>query len=211
MTFNHIDDLIPISALQHYHFCRRQCALIHIEQQWEENLFTAEGRVMHDKVHEQFQGMRKNVIVERDVSLVCHRLGLTGKADMVEFHLTGNGCRMPFPVEYKRGKPKKDDCDRVQLCAQALCLEEMLSVRIDEGALYYGKTHHRHDVRFDEQLRTETENLVLKIRGFLDAGMTPMPEYSVKCDRCSFLAVCMPKPVESGKKVSEYIRESSLP
>lgn len=132
------DDLLMLSALQHLSFCPRQCALIHIEQIWAENVFTAEGRVMHERAHdEDRRETRAGVRVERGMPLRSLKLGLIGKADVVEFHsgLGGKGWT-PFPVEYKRGKPKVDDCDKVQLCAQALCLEEMLGVAVPAGALF---------------------------------------------------------------------------
>ncbi len=142
------DDLFMISALQHYAFCPRQCALIHIEQAWLENRWTAEGRILHERVHEQEGESRAGVRIERGLPLRSLRLGLVGVADVVEFHpLPGGGWQL-FPVEYKRGKPKPDHCDEVQLCAQAMCLEEMMGVEVSQGALFYGKTRHRHDVAF---------------------------------------------------------------
>ena len=137
------DDLIMISALQHFAFCPRQCALIHIEQVWTESGLTAEGRIMHEKVHEEQRESRGAVRIECGIPLRSLRLGLIGKADVVEFHRIGKGVWQPFPVEYKRGKPKPDHCDKVQLCAQAMCLEEMLSVPVPEGALFYGRTRRR--------------------------------------------------------------------
>ena len=137
------DDLITISALQHYVFCPRQCALIHIEQVWTESGLTAEGRIMHEKVHEEQRESRGSVRVEYGIPLRSLRLGLIGKADEVEFRKVDKAPWQPFPVEYKRGKPKPDHCDAVQLCAQAMCLEEMLSVAVPRGALFYGKTRRR--------------------------------------------------------------------
>ena len=132
------DDLIQLSALQHLVFCERQCALIHIEQVWSENLFTAEGRIMHEKVDTANRESRGNIRIEYGVPMRSLRLGLIGKADVVEFHKTGDKW-IPFPVEYKRGKPKLDNSDKAQLCAQALCLEEMMNVGIPEGALFTGR------------------------------------------------------------------------
>ena len=134
-TYNE-DDLIQLSALQHLVFCERQCALIHIEQLWSENLFTAEGRIMHDKVDTANRESRGNIRIEYGVPMRSLRLGLIGKADAVEFHRNGDKW-IPFPVEYKRGKPKGGNCDKVQLCAQALCLEEMMNVEIPVGVLFY--------------------------------------------------------------------------
>ena len=155
------EDLTPVSALNQYLYCPRRCALIFIEQLWEENIFTAEGRIMHDKADSNKFESRGNVRIDYSVPLRSLRLGLIGKADVVEFHKQGDKW-IPFPVEYKRGKPKIDDCDKVQLCAQAICLEEMLNVEIPEGALFYGQTHHRHDVIFDKALRLETEDAAKK-------------------------------------------------
>ncbi len=187
------DSLIQLSALQHFIYCPRQCALIHIEQVWTENLFTAEGRIMHDKVDTADRESRGNVRIEYGVPIRSLRLGLIGKADVVEFHKKDNGLWAPFPVEYKRGKPKMDDCDKVQLCAQATCLEEMLNVEIQQGALFYGRTRRRAEVVFDEELRLETEDAAMKVHELLDSGMTPRVEYSKKCKSCSLQEQCMPK------------------
>lgn len=194
------DDLLPLSALQHLVFCERQCALIHIEQVWEENRLTAEGRIMHEKVHEVGQESRGEVRVERGVALRSLRLGLIGKADVVEFYKREKDLWQPFPVEYKRGKPKPDDCDKVQLCAQAMCLEEMLNKEIQSGAIFYGKTRHRLDVVFDETLRKEVEEAARKAHVLIEIGVTPKPVYDKKCERCSLVGQCLPK--ASGKKAS---------
>ncbi len=194
------DDLLPLSALQHLVFCERQCALIHIEQVWEENRLTAEGRIMHEKVHEVGQESRGEVRIERGVALRSLRLGLIGKADVVEFHKREKDLWQPFPVEYKRGKPKPDDCDKVQLCAQAMCLEEMLNKEIPGGAIFYGKTRHRLDVEFDETLRKEVEEAARKAHVLIESGVTPKPVYDKKCERCSLVNQCLPK--ASGKKAS---------
>jgi len=199
------DDLIQLSSLQHFMYCERQCALIHIEQIWSENLFTAEGRIMHDKADSNKFESRGNVRIDYSVPLRSLRLGLIGKADVVEFHKHGDKW-IPFPVEYKRGKPKIDDCDKVQLCAQAICLEGMLNVEIPEGALFYGQTHHRHDVIFDKALRMETEDAAKKVHALIESGITPKAEYSKKCERCSLLEVCMPKTCGKSKSVSNYLR-----
>lgn len=195
------DDLIMLSSLQHFMYCERQCALIHIEQIWSENLFTAEGRIMHDKADSNKFESRGNVRIDYSVPLRSLRLGLIGKADVFEFHKQGDKW-MPFPVEYKRGKPKIDDCDKVQLCAQAICLEEMLNVEIPEGALFYGQTHHRHDVFFDKALRLETEDAAKKVHALIESGITPKAEYSKKCKQCSLYEVCLPK---INRKASNYL------
>ncbi len=199
------EDLIPLSALQHFMYCTRQCALIHIEQLWTENLFTAEGRIMHDKADSNKSESRGNVRIEYSVPVRSLRLGLIGKADVVEFHRTDDGSWIPFPVEYKRGKPKIDDCDRVQLCAQAICLEEMLDVGIKKGALFYGHTHRREEVVFNEKLRLEAENAAMKVHALIESGITPKAEYSKKCKKCSLLDFCMPT---VSRKASNYLMKA---
>ena len=194
-----------LSALQHYRYCPRQCALIHIEQAWSENLFTAEGRIMHDKVDTANRESRGNIRIEYGVPMRSLRLGLIGKADVVEFHRMDDGSWMPFPVEYKRGKPKIDDCDKVQLCAQAICLEEMMNVDVPEGALFYGQTRHRHDVRFDSALRAVTEDAAKKVHELIESGITPKAEYSRKCKKCSLLNLCMPKTCSKARSVNKYL------
>lgn len=212
------NDLLPISALQHLLFCDRQCALIHIEQAWSENLFTAQGRILHEKVHSETAERRKDVRVEYGMPLRSLRLGMVGKADVVEFHRapdekgqlappkTGEARHSwrPFPVEYKRGRKKPDNRDNVQLCAQALCLEEMLRVPVPRGAIYYGKERHRTDVAFDDALRRETEETAVRLRRLIDSGKTPPPVYEEKCDTCSLMGICLPKALEEGKSVNQY-------
>ena len=197
------DDLLPLSALQHLVFCERQCALIHIEQMWSENLFTAQGRILHERVHQENAQRRKDIRIEHGMRLRSLRLGMVGKADVIEFHRSQDNNWRPFPVEYKRGKPKSNNCDAVQLCAQALCLEEMLTVSVPRGAIYYGKERHRTEVVFDEDLRKETERAVDRLRRLIESGKTPPPVYEKKCDSCSLFGLCLPKTV--GKKsVDQY-------
>lgn len=198
------DDLVHLAALNQYLYCPRRCALIHIEQLWSENLFTAEGRIMHDKADSNKYESRGNIRIDYSVPLRSLRLGLIGKADVVEFHKQGD-VWMPFPVEYKRGKPKMDDCDKVQLCAQAICLEEMLNIEISEGALFYGQTRRREDVVFDEKLRRETEDAAKKVHELIEYGKTPKAEYSKKCERCSLLELCLPK---ASSKASSYLAKA---
>lgn len=200
------EDFLPLSALQHFIFCRRQCALIHIERAWVENLFTAEGRVMHEKAHDEGRQTLSGVRIERDLVLRSEKLGLNGKSDIVEFHKAG-GKSLPFPVEYKRGKPKQDNCDVIQLCAQAMSLEEMLGVAIPAGALFYGKIRRRHDVTFNAALQAQTVETAQFLHAFVKAGITPKPEYSAKCDTCSFMPVCLPKKLSKGESVREYMEK----
>ncbi|RJP80279.1 MAG: CRISPR-associated protein Cas4 [Desulfobacteraceae bacterium] len=202
------DDLLPLSALQHYLFCPRQCALIHLERQWFENQFTAEGRVMHERVD---QGGKKDLAglrIEYALRLVCRELGLSGQADVVEFHRSDkeSDVWVPYPVEYKRGKPKKDNSDKVQLCAQALCLEEMLDIAVPEGALFYGKTRRRQSVLFDSKLRQETTETAKRLRSMIQNRITPEPFYTKKCESCSFLDFCMPR-VCRVKSVKSYLKQ----
>ena len=209
------DDLLPISALQHLAFCERQCALIHIEQAWAENRLTAEGRLMHERVHGQESESRGDVRSVRGLRIRSLELGIAGIADMVEFHRAGEGIALPgvpgawavFPVEYKRGKPKSDRCDEVQLCAQALCLEEMLSATIPSGALYYGAQHKRQEVLFDEELRKVTGTMAVRLHRLIEGNKTPPALYGKKCDQCSLNNRCMPEVGGGKKKISDYIEE----
>ena len=204
MTYTE-DDLIQLSSLQHYVFCPRQCALIHIEQIWDENRLTAEGRIMHERVHEADRESRGKVRIEYGVPVRSLRLGLIGKADVVEFHQLPGDRWQPFPVEYKRGKPKPDDCDRVQLCAQAMCLEEMLAVEVPSGALFYGKIRRRQDVVFDESLRRKAEETAQKARALIESGKTPPPVFGKRCKSCSLVAECLPKTIEKKPSVGRYL------
>lgn len=199
------DDLIQLSALQHYAFCPRQCALIHVEQTWMESGRTAEGRIMHEKVHEEGTESRGDTRIERGVAIRSLRLGVIGKADVVEFRRQTDGSWQPLPVEYKRGKPKPADCDKVQLCAQAICLEEMLGVHIPVGAIFYGRTRRRLDVDFDESLRRETEETAKRTHALIDSGHTPKPAYAKRCENCSLMAGCLPKTINKKRSVKTYI------
>lgn len=200
------DDLLMLSALQHLLFCPRQCALIHIEQLWQENRLTAEGCILHERVHTAAKESRRKVRIEFDMPIRSLELGLIGRADVVEFHLLKNGVWQPYPVEYKRGRPKKDDSDRVQLCAQAVCLEEMLSVDVPTGALYYGKKKRRTEVEFDQQLRQTTREAAHELHVLLDSGQTPPPRYSRRCENCSFVGLCLPKTMGKKNRVAGYMK-----
>jgi CRISPR-associated exonuclease Cas4 len=199
------EDLIQLSALQHFVFCPRQCALTHIEQVWSESGLTAEGRIMHERVHEQARESRGDVRIEYGLPLRSLRLGLVGKADVVEFYRVDKDRWQPFPVEYKRGKPKIDHCDLIQICAQAMCLEEMLSVSIPKGAVFYGRTRRRLDVTFEECLRKETEDAAKKTHELIASGVTPAPVYEKRCESCSLIGECMPKTMEKGRSVKRYL------
>ncbi len=199
------DELVPISALQHMLYCPRQCALIHIERQWAENRYTAEGRVLHQRADAGGKERRGDTRVGRGVPLRSLRLGVSGFADVVEIH-TGN---RPYPVEYKRGRPKTHSADEVQLCAQAMCLEEMLETPVPEGALFYGRNRRRKVVVFDDRLRALTERVVSETRRLLADGETPPPEYtSGKCDPCSLLEICQPRKPRGPGTVEHWLKEA---
>lgn len=184
-------DALPISALQHTLFCERQFALIHLEQEWSENRHTAEGRVLHERAHEGSPESRGDIRTVRGISVASAVFGLTGQCDVVEFHRGGR----VVPVEYKRGKPKSHRADEVQLCAQALCLEEMLALpRIAAGVLFYGKPHRRTEVALDDALRELTVGVAVRARDILSSGRTPPAHYEKsKCAACSLLDICQPR------------------
>ena len=196
------DDLLALSALQHLAFCERQWGLVHLEQQWSENRLTAEGRLLHDNADTETTEIRDGVRTCRGLRIRSLRYGIAGRADVVEFGAVG-----PRPVEYKRGKPKADDMDEVQLCAQALCLEEMLGVSIPEGSLFYGEPRRRTPVVFDQALRDRVEALILRLHELSRAGVTPGPVYAAKCKRCSLLDLCEPKST-GGKSAKQYMKSA---
>lgn len=198
------DDLLPISALQHLLFCERQCALIHIEGLWAENRLTAEGRAMHERVDRSEQTRRDDVRIVRGLPLRCLALGLTGRADVVEFHTDGT----IVPVEYKRGRPKRGDHDRVQVCAQALCLEEMHGQAIVKGALFYGQTRRRQEVLFDERLRKVTREAAQRLHALIRSGRTPTALHEAKCERCSLLELCLPEAMSLRQSAARWVERT---
>lgn len=177
---------LPLSGLQHLAFCPRQWGLIHIEQQWRENRLTAEGHLLHEKADLPGQSRRESVRTVRGMWLRSERFQLTGRADVVEFRPE------PYPVEYKRGKRKPNDCDHVQLCAQALCLEEMLGVPVPHGAFFYGEPRRRLQVAFGPALRDRTESLIAAMHHLFRSGLTPAAEPGPHCRSCSLVDVCLP-------------------
>lgn len=211
------EDLLPISALQHLAFCPRQCALIHLEAGWEENRLTAEGRILHDRVHSKESETRDGVRIVRGLWIASRQLGISGIADIVEFHpaesyederimIPGRkGWWKPFPVEYKRGRPKKDNIDSIQLCAQAICLEEMFSICIEKGALYYGKTRKRHEVTFGAALKEETSEMAGRLHTLLAGGSTPAPKITPKCKKCSLRGMCLPEVMAGMNSAEGYV------
>ncbi len=210
------DDLLPLSGIQHFCFCRRQWALIHIENQWRENVLTVEGRQLHRRVNDPyFTEVRKGVITARYMPVVSYRLGLTGICDVVEFietpggvHIHGRqGTWLAAPVEYKRGHKKREPVDEVQLCAQAICLEEMLSLQIPKGYLYYGETRHRVDVELTSELRTLVEDMAREMHSYLERKHTPKVKPSKACRSCSLVDICLPVLMEGALAASTYIRK----
>jgi len=212
------EDLLPISALQHFVFCPRQCALIHLEQQWAENLLTAEGRLLHERVHEAGDANRPGVRIVRGLRIHSFKLGLVGQADVVEFHRGERGVELPgakglwqpFPVEYKRGKRKKDASDAVQLCAQAMCLEEMLRTVIPAGAFFYGRPRRRHEIEFSESLREKTQIVARQLHEMFTSCTTPAVRYQRKCKSCSLVLECMPKTTGLDKKIDYYLSKAGV-
>jgi len=199
------DDLIPISALQHYLYCPRQYALIHVERLWAENRHTAEGRVLHDRADTPGAEQRRGVRTVMAMPLAALSLGIAGVADVVEFRAEGS-VSVPCPVEYKRGRPKAHRADEVQLCAQGLCLEEMLACTVPEGALFYGQTRRRHVVAFDEPLRALTLQIIKAVRSVFDSRMTPSASYDARrCDACSLIDLCRPREIERRQSVRRWL------
>ncbi|MEW5963035.1 MAG: CRISPR-associated protein Cas4 [Pseudomonadota bacterium] len=200
------DDLIALSALQHYLYCPRQCALIHVEQLWSENRFTAEGRVLHEATSEIGTEKRRGVRVVTAMPLVSRRLGVSGVADLVELHQGADGRWRPFPVEYKRGKPKAHRADEVQLCAQAMALEEMFGVTLEDGALFYGETRRRVPVLLDAALRQLTTDVAMAARRLISEGKTPLPTFEKrKCGNCSLLELCQPRRLQRPEPASAWL------
>lgn len=198
---------IPLSALQHYAYCPRQCALIHLEQTWSENFWTAEGRLLHERVDAGESEQRGNIRTERSVNVISHRLKIMGKLDLLE--IQGNSNKNYYPVEYKRGKPKIQDWDKVQLCAQVLCLEEMLSVEIKEAALWYWQVRHREKVAIDIKLRSNTKKIILNVHSMFNSGMTPKAVYGKYCQACSLVDLCGPKQLQNDNS-KHYLEEIFL-
>lgn len=187
-----MEDYLAISALQHYAYCPRQFALIHVEQVWAENRFTAEGRILHERVDSGEKEQRGALRYERGVHLVSEHHQIRGKMDLLEIESDGDSLSY-FPVEYKRGKPKTEDWDRIQLCAQALCIEEMKNTQVSEGAIWYWEVRRREGVVLDETLRQATVAAIENAREILADGSTPAPtEERQRCRACSLVDLCQP-------------------
>jgi len=183
----HDEELVPLSALEHFAYCPRQCALIHVEQAFEENVFTLRGEAVHEHVDEPGTEWVEGVRVERALPLWSRRFGLTGKADIVEFRGP-----VPYPVDYKLGPKRRAEFARFQLCGQALCLEEMFGVDVPRGAIYHFKSRCRHEIEFTASLREDTVRLAGKIREMLKSSLVYVPLNDGRCPSCSLVKICMP-------------------
>ncbi len=210
------EDYLMLSGIQHFAFCRRQWAIIHIEQQWAENYRTTAGELMHKKAHEEgsFE-KRGNLLIARGLRVSSHELGLSGQCDVVEFHQDGKGVELfgyegkwnLVPVEYKRGEPKENNADELQLCAQAFCLEEMFQTDIPDGYLYYGENRRRSHVEFKAELRQMVKKMSKEMHELFIRGYTPNVKPSRQCKACSLENLCVPK-LQKGMNVREYIEQN---
>lgn len=209
------DEYLLLSGIQHFVFCRRQWALIHLEQQWAENLRTVDGEIMHRNVHDSdFNETRGDVITTRAMAVSSAELGIIGECDVVEFKKSKNGVSIfgregtysVMPIEYKRGEPKEDDCDIMQLCAQGLCLEEMLCCEIPFGFLFYGETRRRLKVEFTEELRNRVKSVISEMHKLYRDKYTPKVKRTKACNACSLKNICLPV-ICASKSASEYISE----
>ena len=196
------EDYLFISGIQHFKFCRRQWALIHVEQQWAENEHTVIGELMHKKAHDPYlTEKRKDTIIVRALPVVSKEMGITGECDVVEFRRCEDGVRLHghrglysiYPVEYKKGKPKTDEKDQLQLAAQAMCLEEMFSTKIKEGALFYGETKRREIIHITDELRIEVRDMFQEMHHYFSRHYTPKVKTSKSCSSCSLKEICLPK------------------
>ena len=210
------EDYLMISGIQHFQFCKRQWALIHIEQQWADNIHTVKGELMHKKAHDPYlTEKRKDVLTVRALPVSSRVLGISGECDVVEFqksedgiHLFGHrGTYKIYPVEYKKGKPKDSEEDILQLTAQAMCLEEMFSAEIPAAALYYGETRRRQEIEITKELRQKVRDITAKMHQYYDRRYTPKVRTSKKCASCSLKELCIPK-LEKAGTVKAYIEHA---
>lgn len=209
------EDYLQLSGIQHYAFCKRQWALIHIEQQWNENYQTTAGMLMHEHAHDEMSvEHRKNILIVRGLRISSPTLGVSGQCDVVEFHQHKDGIALQgekglwkiVPVEYKRGIPKEDHEDELQLCLQAMCMEEMFVTEIKEGYLFYGEKKRRTKVEFTQDLRELVKHMLTEMHQFYVRGYTPNVKTSKQCRACSLAGICLPK-VQKGMNVVQYIDE----
>lgn len=214
------EDFLMLSGIQHYAFCQRQWALIHIEKQWAENVRTVEGQFLHEKVDDPYiVETRGTLVIERAVPIVSHELGLYGIADMVEYIKTADlensiklekqdGYWQPHPVEYKRGKAKSDNRDVMQLCAQAMCLEEAYGINIAFGSIYYAQTRRRVQIEFSSELKSSVKEMAVNMHQAFDKGLTPSAIMGANCKLCSLVELCVPKLTKKHKSASRYIEKA---
>lgn len=214
------DDMLMLSGIQHFVFCPRQWAIIHIEQQWNENSLTAEGRILHKRVDDPFERQKTgDIICLRSVNIASKELGLYGVSDMVELHPTDNeinaithpkypGLWLPYPVEYKHGKQKSNDSDIVQLVAQIMCMEEQYGIEIHQGALYYGEIRHRQVVDVDESMRALVRSCAKSMHEIFESGIIPAAKEHSCCRSCSLLDLCIPSIASSKDEASSYIKRN---
>ncbi len=200
------DDYIQLSSLQHYVFCPRQCGLIHVEDVWTDNMFTVRGEILHEKVDTDTYETRGTLKTVRGLRIHSARLGIVGRCDVVEFRKGKNEQEEVLPVEFKSGEPKEDISDKVQLCAQVLCLEEMLNTKITQGAFFYGKIRRRNLVEIDTELRIQTEEIITSVHEIVSKKQVPAAKYSEKCRNCSLEESCMPKAMNE-RKLKRYMKE----
>lgn len=207
------DDYLMISGIQHFRFCKRQWALIHIEQQWAENEHTVIGELMHKKAHDPYlTEKRRDTIIARALPVASREMGVTGECDVVEFHRCEDGIRLHghrgnfsvYPIEYKKGKPKITEEDKLQLAAQAMCLEEMFSTQIPKGALFYGETKRREIVEITEELRSEVRETFQEMHQYYERRYTPKVKMGKNCTSCSLKELCMPRLAKIGS-VKNYM------
>ncbi len=203
------EDLIMISALQHYVYCPRQCALIHVEDVWHENVFTVRGDILHEKVDTDTYETRGTKKTVRGLRIHSFKYGIVGRCDVVEFRETKAGEEV-LPVEFKSGEPKENISDKVQLCAQALCLEEMLNTTITRGTFFYGKIRRRDIIEIDKKLRSQTEEIIDAVRDIISKKAVPVAEYAAKCRNCSLYSICQPKAMNR-KKLNKYMNDLYSP
>lgn len=207
------DDFIPLSGIQHFMFCRRQWALIHIEQQWKDNALTIEGNILHERAHQVNTEVRDGVVITRELSVFSRELGVRGVCDVVEWHPDPAGTPInarkgtfsPIPIEYKRGKPKEHNADEMQLCAQAMCLEEMLAYPVPKGYLFYGEPRRRTEVIFDNAMRAEVRSSFAEMHEYLRRGYTPNSKPAKVCRSCSLFDVCLPR-LPGKRSAADYVR-----
>ena len=210
------EDYLMLSGIQHFAFCRRQWALIHIEQQWQENVRTVEGELLHKRAHDTYSSEKRNdVVISRGLPVHSSEMGVSGVCDTVEFRraeegITLHGHRGTFqvyPVEYKRGKPKDTQIDILQLTAQAMCLEEMLSCTIAEGAVFYGEIKRRERIEFTDELKEQVRTMFSEMHQYFDRKYTPKVKWSKSCNACSLKDICLPK-LGKAASVKEYIKSA---